>query len=179
MKEILLARLLLEREIENVLFAEADLLDERRFEEWLGMLTDDFLYFVPISHNVRFGQWDKEYSQEGVDISWFEEGRETIELRVRQFLTGQHWSEEPVSRVSHFVTNIRLMEVTPSDRAPVEARVRCRFLVYRNRLEDATDLFAGKREDMLRRVDGKWMICGRRAYLDQNTLLAQTMPIFI
>jgi 3-phenylpropionate/cinnamic acid dioxygenase small subunit len=90
MKETLLARLLLEREIENVLFAEADLLDERRFEEWLGMLTDDFLYFVPISHNVRFGQWDKEYSQEGVDISWFEEGRETIELRVRQFLTGQH-----------------------------------------------------------------------------------------
>src|SRR6185503_454719 len=35
------------KELEATLFAEARLLDERRYREWLGMLTDDFVYWVP------------------------------------------------------------------------------------------------------------------------------------
>ena len=39
-----LEHLLLTREIEEFLYAEAALLDERRFEEWLALLTDDIRY---------------------------------------------------------------------------------------------------------------------------------------
>ena len=35
------------REIEAFLYAEARLLDEHRYEEWLSLWTDDALYWVP------------------------------------------------------------------------------------------------------------------------------------
>ena len=37
-----------------------------------------------------------------------------------------------------------------------EVTVKSRFLVYRNRVETETDFLVGKREDVLRRVDGGW-----------------------
>jgi hypothetical protein len=39
---------LLKQEIEEFLYEEAELLDERRFGEWLGLLTEDLIYVMPI-----------------------------------------------------------------------------------------------------------------------------------
>jgi 3-phenylpropionate/cinnamic acid dioxygenase small subunit len=50
-----LAHLQLRREIEEFLYAEAALLDERRFEAWLALLTDDIRYSMPMRRNVKFG----------------------------------------------------------------------------------------------------------------------------
>jgi 3-phenylpropionate/cinnamic acid dioxygenase small subunit len=36
-----LERLLLEREIEQFLYMEAELLDERRFNEWIDLIAED------------------------------------------------------------------------------------------------------------------------------------------
>ena len=58
---------------------------------------------------------------------------------------------------------------------------RCRFIVYRNRTETETDFFVGKRNDVLRRVEGRtqdFEIAGREIYLDQNVLLAKNLTIF-
>ena len=38
-------------EIEQFLLDEADLLDERRFEEWLELMTDDVHYWMPTRAN--------------------------------------------------------------------------------------------------------------------------------
>ena len=43
-----LSRLLLKQEIEDFLYREAELLDDRRYEEWLDLLTDDVSYFMPM-----------------------------------------------------------------------------------------------------------------------------------
>jgi 3-phenylpropionate/cinnamic acid dioxygenase small subunit len=51
-----LDRLLLEAEVERFLSAEAELLDERRFDDWLALLHDDIHYWMPIARNVRFNQ---------------------------------------------------------------------------------------------------------------------------
>jgi 3-phenylpropionate/cinnamic acid dioxygenase small subunit len=56
--------------------------------------------------------------------------------------------------------------------------VRCRFLVYRNRVETETDFLIGKREDTLRKVDGAWKIAERKITLDQNVLLAKNLTFF-
>lgn len=165
--------LLLVRDIEEFLFAEAELLDERRFEAWLDLLTDDVRYWMPMRRNVKFGQQEHENTREQQDMNWFDEGKETLSQRVRQLLTGVHWAEEPLSRVCHLVSNVRLAHVTPE-----EVTVNCRFLVYRNRLQDETDLFIGKREDMLRRVNGQWKIARRKILLDQNVLLAKNLTVF-
>jgi 3-phenylpropionate/cinnamic acid dioxygenase small subunit len=173
-----IARLLLKHEIEEFLYREADLLDERRYEDWLALIADDVRYWMPMRRNVKVGEAEREFTRAGQDINWFDEGKETLTRRVKQILTGMHWAEEPVSRISHMVSNVRLIEVNPSMAEPQGVTVRCRFLIYRNRVETETDILVGKREDLLRRVDGQWQIARRKIVLDQNVLLTKNLTFF-
>jgi 3-phenylpropionate/cinnamic acid dioxygenase small subunit len=172
-RERRLERLLLSREIEEFLYAEAELLDARCFTEWLALLTEDIRYWMPMRRNVKFGEQERENTREQQDMNWFDEGKATLTQRVQQLLTGVHWAEEPVSRVCHMVANVHIVQVTLP-----EVTVSCRFLVYRNRLQDETDLFVGKREDVLRQVGGQWRIARRKILLDQNVLLAKNLTLF-
>jgi 3-phenylpropionate/cinnamic acid dioxygenase small subunit len=170
--------LLLKQEIEDFLYHEADLLDERRYEDWLALVAEDVRYWMPMRRNVKVGEPEREFTRAGQDINWFDEGKETLTRRVKQILTGMHWAEEPVSRISHMVSNVQLLEVNPSAAEPVEATVKCRFLIYRNRVETETDFLVGKREDLLRRVDSQWKIARRKIVLDQNVLLTKNLTFF-
>ena len=173
-----ITRLLLKQEIEEFLYYEADLLDERRYEDWLALVAEDVRYWMPMRRNVKVDDIEREFTREGLDISWFDEGKETLTRRVRQIQTGIHWAEEPVSRISHMVSNVRLLEASPTWADPVEVTVRCRFLIYRNRVETETDILVGKREDLLRRVDGHWQIARRKIVLDQSVLLTKNLTFF-
>src|SRR5215472_7153444 len=173
-----IGRVLLKQEIEDFLHHEADLLDARLYDEWLGLLAEDVRYWMPMRRNVKVDDLEREFTREGLDISWFDEGKETLTRRVRQVQTGIHWAEEPVSRISHMISNIRLLEANPSWEQPAEVTVRCRFLVYRNRVETETDILVGKREDVLRRIDGEWRIARRKILLDQNVLLSKNLTFF-
>jgi 3-phenylpropionate/cinnamic acid dioxygenase small subunit len=173
-----LSRLLLRDEIEEFLYHEADLLDERRYDDWLALVADDVRYWMPMRRNVKVGEAEREFTRAGQDINWFDEGKETLTRRVKQILTGMHWAEEPVSRISHMVSNVRLIEVNPSPAEPEEVSVRCRFLVYRNRVETETDFLVGKREDLLRRAESGWQIARRKIILDQNVLLTKNLTFF-
>lgn len=173
-----IAHLLLKEEIQDFLYEEAEALDERNFEDWLDMLADDIRYWMPMRRNVKFGELDREFTREGHDINWFDEGKDTLVRRVNQILTGVHWAEEPLSRVCHSVSNIQILDATPSLSQPTEVSIKCRFLVYRNRVETETDILVGKREDTLRNVNGQWKIAQRKIILDQNVLLAKNLTFF-
>ena len=173
-----LAMLLLKQDVEAFLYHEANLLDDRQYEEWLDLLTDDVRYWVPMRRNVKFGELEREFTREGQDINWFDEGKTTLTQRVRQILTGVHWAEEPLSRLSHLVTNVEITEATPSATDAAEVSLRCRFIIYRNRVATETDILVGRREDRLRRVDGQWRIAQRQVFLDQNVLLAKNLTFF-
>ena len=173
-----ITRALLKDEIEDFLYREADLLDERHYDEWLALLADDVRYWMPMRRNVKVDDREREFTREGRDISWFDEGRETLTRRVRQIQTGIHWAEEPVSRISHLISNVQLVEINPSAAEPAEVSVRCRFLVYRNRVETETDILVGKREDLLRRAGDGWQIARRKILLDQNVLLSKNLTFF-
>jgi 3-phenylpropionate/cinnamic acid dioxygenase small subunit len=174
-----LTRALLKHEIEDFLYYEADLLDERRYDDWLALLADDVRYWMPIRRNVKIDDLaEREFTRESRDISWFDEGKETLTRRVRQIQTGIHWAEEPVSRISHLISNVQLLEVNPSLAEPAEVTVKCRFLIYRNRVETETDILVGKREDKLRRAGSQWQIAHRKILLDQNVLLSKNLTFF-
>ncbi|HEV8613170.1 MAG TPA: 3-phenylpropionate/cinnamic acid dioxygenase subunit beta, partial [Gemmatimonadales bacterium] len=130
-------------------------------------------YWMPIRRNVGFGEEQREITSAENEVSWFDEGKTTLASRVRQLNTGAHWAEEPLSRVCHLVSNVQVLGSTGP-----EVTVKSRFLVYRNRLADETDFFIGKREDLLRRVDGQWKIARRKIILDQSVLLAKNVTIF-
>ena len=166
--------IVLKHEIEELYFREAELLDNRHFEEWLDLFTDDARYWMPLHRNVKAGEWERERTRETVDVSWIDDDKQTLMQRVKQIRSGIHWAEEPVSRLTHMITNVRVVDVTDDG-----VKTTCRFLVYRNRVETETDILIGKREDTLRRVNGNWMVARRVILLDQNVLLPKNLTFFI
>lgn len=173
-----MAHVILMREIEDFFYYEADLLDAREFDQWLTLFTDDIRYWMPIRKNLAFEERHRDITTEN-DISWMNDDKTTLEKRVRQIMTGIHWAEEPMSRVSHVVTNIRLAEPANLANEGSTALVSSRFVVHRNRLETETDFFVGRREDTLRRVDDGLRIARRKIIIDQSVLLAKNLTIFI
>ncbi len=169
----------LREDIEDFLYLEADLLDQRRFKDWLDLLAEDLVYFMPMRRNVKFGQLaERENTKQGEGISWFDEDKWTLGKRVEQILTGVHYAEEPLSRVTHMVSNVRLLDVRPLVDNAQEVTVGCRFLVYQNRIEYENFTCVGRRTDELRRVGTSWQIARREIILEQNVLLAKNLSIF-
>ena len=175
------------REIEQFLYREARLLDERRFREWLDLLTDDLRYSMATRAN-RYPLSSKAIAvldparlpnDETADddaLALLDETRASLAGRVARLDTGMAWAEDPPSRTRHFVANV---EVTPgSGDAATEIVVRCNFIVYKSRSETEQDFYVGARRDVLRRVDGAWKIAARKLTLDQNILLAKNISIF-
>jgi 3-phenylpropionate/cinnamic acid dioxygenase small subunit len=164
----------LREEVEDFLYHEADLLDERRFSDWLELLAPELRYRVPIAENVHSSDTAHEYFLGDLDVSWLDEGLDTITARVRQIETGIHWAEEPVSRTTHLLTNVRAHEEPDGS-----VTVRCRMLVHRNRVRGLEDFYIGKRVDRLVRApDGRFRVAERTVYLDQTTLLANNITTF-
>jgi 3-phenylpropionate/cinnamic acid dioxygenase small subunit len=172
-------RLLLGQEIADFLYREAELLDERRYQEWLALLAEDVRYWMPMRRNVKFGDEGREFTRPRSDVNWFDEGKDTLTRRVKQIETGIHWAEEPRSRLSHLVTNVQLQHAAPSFATAQEVSVACRFLIYRNRVETETDILVGRREDLLRRGGAGWLLARRKIILDQNVLLSKNLTFFI
>ena len=174
-----LARLLVKEEVEQFLYREAELLDDRRYEDWLDLFTDDARYWMPMRRNVPADEPEREFTREGLDVNWFDEGKDTLTRRVKQIRTGVHWAEQPPSRICHIVSNVQVVSAAPAGSSPTEVEAKSRFIVYRNRVETETDFLVGKREDLLRRVNGGWKIARRKIVLDQSVLLAKNLTFFI
>ena len=173
------------REIEQFLYREARLLDERRFQEWLDLFTDDVRYWMPV-RSTRYPRRSKaiaildadryvedEVAKDG-ELGIFDESKETLRRRIERLDTGMAWAEDPPSRTRHLISNV---EVEPTD-DPGELGVHSSFLVYRSRGETEQDFYVGARRDTLRRVDGAWKIARRTIILDQNVLVAKNVSIF-
>ena len=173
------------RDVEQFLYREARMLDERRFHEWLQLFTDDVRYWMA-GRSTRYPRsskaitvLDPERRQESDvaiedELAILDETKVTLGGRVARLDTGMAWGEDPPSRTRHIVTNI---EAEPGDTAS-ELKVYSNFLVYRTRAESEQDFYIGARQDVLRRVDGAWKIARRKLVLDQNVLLPKNVSVF-
>lgn len=174
MTDEMLARLMLQQEVQDFLYKEARLLDERRLTEWLDLMADDLHYFMPIRRNIKFGDWDLEFSDPESEISYFDEGKDILQGRVRQINTGVHWAEEPVSRFEHLISNVEVVNAEGD-----EVQVCSKFFCYQNRLQDEVNLFVGRRYDTLRRDPvTTFKIVKRKIILAQNVLLPKVINTF-
>jgi benzoate/toluate 1,2-dioxygenase beta subunit len=131
------------RELEAVLFAEARLLDERRYREWLGMLTDDFTYWVP----ANAGGIDprKESSTNFDDLR-------RITDRVALIETGSQYAQIPPSRTCRVVSNVEIWADTDQS-----ALLRSNFVIWEHR-RGRTNFFAGWHRHQLVRQNGRWLV---------------------
>jgi 3-phenylpropionate/cinnamic acid dioxygenase small subunit len=168
----------LKREIEEFLYDEATLLDDRRFDEWLDTLADDLHYFMPMTFNVKHGRHaERENTRREQEMSWFNEGKWTLRKRVEQVQTGVHWAEEPLSRVCRMVSNVQLTAIEDNAQGELEVGVSSRFLTYQNRCEYEQYFFVGDRHDRMRRTADGWKLCRREIQIHQNVLLAKNLSI--
>ena len=169
----------IKREIEEFLYDESNLLDERRFNEWHDTLADDLRYFMPMEFNVKFGEHAKrEFTQREKDMSWFNEGKWSLGKRAEQILTGVHWAEEPLSRVCRMVSNVQLAGIETNAAGEMEVDVTSRFLIYQNRCEYEQYYFVGDRFDRIRRTEQGWKLAAREIRIHQNVLLAKNLTVF-
>ena len=152
---------------------EAWLLDERKLTEWLGLFTDDVLYFMPRRKNVTRRESHRELTPLG-DLAILEEDKRYLEMRVARLDSGMAWAEDPPSRTRHLIGNL---EATPL--ADGEVRARTAFLVYRSHLETDHQLLSGYREDVLRRTEAGWKVARRTIVLDANVLLDKNLSVFL
>jgi 3-phenylpropionate/cinnamic acid dioxygenase small subunit len=163
----------LQHEVEQFLFEEAALLDDGKFHEWLGILTDDIHYWMPTRYNRTRREREHEFSKPN-EVAFFDEDKSSLAMRVKRLDTGMAWAEDPPSRTRHLVTNVQVRRRSAAD----EFDVTSSFLLYRTRLETDLNLFAGRREDMLRRTRDGWRIARRKILLDQNVVLAKNLSVF-
>ena len=173
------------REVEQFLYREARLLDDRQFRVWLTLFTDDVRYWMA-SRTNRYPKSSKaisildpdRYVEDDIgredELAILDETKETLTGRVARLDTGMAWAEDPPSRTRHMVSNI---EIEAGD-VESEIRVYSNFIVYRSRAETEQDFYVGARQDVLRRVDGEWKIAHRKLILDQNVLSAKNVSIF-
>jgi len=97
----------------------------------------------------------RELTARASDVELVRRGKDTLARRVRRSRP-HHWAEEAPSRTCHMVSNVQIVRRRRPG-GPTEVLARCRFLVYRNRVETETDVLVGKREDVL----AGWTDAGR------------------
>jgi len=166
-----------QHEIEQFLFFEARLLDEWRWRDWFNLLSDDIHYWMPVRKNrLRVRSFSQETTP-GIQMAHFDEDKKSMESRVKQMESGTHWAEDPPSRSRHLVTNVWVHDIR-NDLGVEEYAVRSYFLCYRNRLETEVDIWAGQRDDVLRRTSTGFEIAARTILLDQNVILAKNLSVF-
>lgn len=160
------------REVEQFLYAEARLLDERRFHDWLTLFTEDIHYWMPTRSNRMLSDIENELSKPG-ELAYFDDNLTMLRGRVARLDTGMAWAEDPPSRTQRLITNVQIDAVEGD-----EIKVHLCFMIHRGRNETEEDLFIGYRDDVLRRVDGGFKIAKRTIVLGQNVLSAKNLSIF-
>ncbi len=136
------------------------------------MLADDICYRMPVTVTTARGS---DARPEGA-MDHFDEDRYSLGKRVER-LEGDHaWTEDPPSRARRFVSNVRVAPIDGTD--VVEARSY--VLLYRSRGDDRpADLVSAGRTDVLRRVEGGWILARRDIVIDEAVLRTQNLALFL
>ncbi|WP_338449725.1 3-phenylpropionate/cinnamic acid dioxygenase subunit beta [Niallia oryzisoli] len=162
-----------QQEISNLLYHEAYLLDNRKFKDWLDLLTDDLVYRMPLRETVDGGIEAENIVE---DMAFFEETKTSLKTRVLRLYTKSAWVENPATRQRHFISNI-VIEGTPNHD---EYKVRSYFLFKRSRgSQREVEQMFGERHDIVRRENGQWKIASRTIYPDQAVITTMNMSMFL
>ncbi|MGI5489525.1 3-phenylpropionate/cinnamic acid dioxygenase subunit beta [Microtetraspora malaysiensis] len=167
-------------EVEQFYYHEAGLLDEGRYADWLDLLADDLDYWMPTRTNRLRRQQALSIAARG-EAAYYDETKDSLAWRIRRFDSGMAWSEDPPSRTRHLISNVVVRHVDPAENAEFtedDLLVRSVFLVYRNRLVNEENIFAGSRTDVLRRAGDRLLVARRTILLDQNVLQAKNISTF-
>jgi 3-phenylpropionate/cinnamic acid dioxygenase small subunit len=147
--------------VQQFAFQEAALLDRRRFVDWLTLLTEDIVYRVSV-------QSIRDNATGNLKVPIIEEDFTQLKLRLDQIGTPRlTHAENPATLTRRFVTNVQVARAAN----PAEYVVDASLLVYVNRsgIPDGA-VYAGERQDVVRRVDGRLRLARREVSLDHAVM---------
>lgn len=135
-----------------LLFAQARALDERRWDDWLDLFTEDCEYWVPawVSEEQITGDPDTEVSLIYYDL------RSRLADRVWRVGSGTSVASDPMPRTCHSITNVELDEAGDD-----LIRLAACFCVDYH-VKTRSDRFFGRYYHSLRRVDGEWRVAQQK-----------------
>ena len=142
--------------VEQFLAHEARLLDERRFEEWMALFTEDGHYWAP-ARPEQPDPWN--------EVSLIFDDREIMQNRIQRLRHPKVYAQLPPSRAVRQVTNV---SIEGEDAAKGELSVRSVFFMFEHRPtlpEPLARIFAGHYVHRLRREGEGFRIVEKKAVL--------------
>lgn len=160
-------------EILDFLNDEAYLLDDDQHKEWLGLLTEDISYVMPVRTTL--------YRRDGKGFDGssfhFSDNLQSMTLRVRRSVDiPSAYDRDPAPRIRRMISNVVVRETDK----PGEYAVTSSIALFRNRFDNPTyDILTAKREDIIRRTDSGLKIAKRTILLDQAALGSTYLNVFM
>ena len=94
-----------ERELQAFIYHEARLLDERRWDEWLALFTEDGRYWVPLTGAAQ--------ADDGAHNSIADENYLLLSLRIERLKNPRAHSQHPSSSCQHVLQQATLERSDP------------------------------------------------------------------
>ncbi|MGE5538652.1 MAG: aromatic-ring-hydroxylating dioxygenase subunit beta [Gemmatimonas sp.] len=152
-------------EVEDFLFLEADLLDNWRLDEWLGLFAEDGRYEIPAT--------DLPDGDPARHLFIIADSMAVLRGRVQRLKSVAAYSESPRSRTRRIVGNVRLLGAEGD-----ALRATANFIVQRVKNDNA-DSYCGRYDLLLRTTADGLRFVRRRAVLDLDALRPQGRISFI
>jgi 3-phenylpropionate/cinnamic acid dioxygenase small subunit len=156
----------LHSELSAFLAYESELVDSRRFHEWVMIVDPSFTYRVPVPLTPD------NPSKNGYDDSAFviDESRQTLIdhwfVRFEPEMWEMAWAENPPVRYRHFVTNVRVRETEVTDVYDVRSNV----MVSAARQSSPTSTLHAERFDVVAREEDGLRLRSRFVVTDESVL---------
>ena len=85
--------------VEQFLYHQAELLDNKKWQEWINLFAPDGIYWMPPDRSYK--TWD---GQPAI----FAEDKNLMEVRMRRVLHPDAWSQRPLWETNHVVSNVQI-----------------------------------------------------------------------
>lgn len=148
-------------EVRDLLSLEADLLDRRRWRDWLDLYVDDCVYWVP-----SWATEDELTSDPELEVNMiYIVGKPGLEARIFRIASGAAYAEAPLARTSHLVDTVRLIDVREDT---VEATAK--WLALSSDARWGKQLRGGWYEYLLRRTAAGLRIARKKIVLLEDVI---------
>jgi len=137
-----------QRQIEQLLYRQAECLDTKDWQAFIDLFTEDGLYWMPASPDQTTG--------DGVP-SIFYEDRDLMTVRMRRIGHPRAWSQKTEWGTSHVVGNITVDDIDAAGNAVVRSRFH--MMEFRN---DVSRHFAGSYVHHLKKTKDGYRIHRQR-----------------
>lgn len=138
---------------------ESAALDERRFADWLVLLSDDFIYQIP----VPLLREDPALPGHSETAMLFEATKHILTLKLGRIGLQYAWSDRPSGIMRHFVSGLRVFQSSVAG----TYRVDCNVLGSFHRGPGEAAIATALRQDVLTPTDdGGFELRQRRVLLD-------------